>query len=61
MRMTALIPAVAGCAYGQTVDPNLAFDVASVNESPRPDGRGISVREIGVPGGRGPKDPALRG
>jgi uncharacterized protein (TIGR03435 family) len=55
--MAALVLAVVGCANGQTVDPNLAFDVASVKESPPPDGRGISVRATGVPGGRGPKDP----
>jgi uncharacterized protein (TIGR03435 family) len=55
--MAALALAVVGCAYGQTVDPHLAFDVASVKESPPPDGGGISVRSIGAPGGRGPKDP----
>jgi uncharacterized protein (TIGR03435 family) len=56
--MAALALAVVGCAYGQTVDPNLAFDVASVKESPPPDGgKPIYMVLTGIPGRPGPKDP----
>jgi len=53
----AALVIVCGLAHGQTADPALTFEVASIKPSPPPDGRPRAVRAIGVPGSPYGKDP----
>jgi uncharacterized protein (TIGR03435 family) len=57
MRIAASVSLAAlfcGAVWGQTADSSMTFEVASIKQSPPPDGRGMRV---GCPGGPGSKDP----